>query len=442
MRLTSVARMGTRAGRVSSYSLIAVPPEKPVAPEDRLTISFDQARHVGFGSRPGSWMAVALTLLEPATQHQIAEAWRAVVARHQTLRTVFLRDGPDSDLVLTETDILDGDWERLTESTVSADQVRQTLRAHFDEVCEPFARPAHRLCVVETPGRPPQVVVGADHSHVDAWSLLLLARDLTACLADVIAGERSPGADLPPTEPFSAHTAMLEARTDPPREVLDRWQQILRAGGDSMPGFPLPLGDLSSPREQVVEVCDVVDAEELSRLEAHAADHGVRLISLAVSVLTRLSLEHAGQALRTVFPVHSREERRWFDSVGWFITNAVLENDDPALESSQRAVKEAIRLGSTPLTPIMRPYGGMPAGPGMFAMSWLDHRRLPVAVDEGLDTQHVSAVIRTDGVMIWFVANSNGLHLRCRYPDTEEARTTIPRWLEQVVAGMRAPLTG
>lgn len=90
----------------------------------------------------------------------------------------------------------------------------------------------------------------------------------------------------------------------------------------------------------------------------------------------------------------------------------------------------------------MRPYGGMPAAPGMFAMSWLDHRRLPVAVDDALEPQHVSAVIRTDGVMIWFVVNERGLHLRCRYPDTPEARMTMPIWLEAIVAGMREPLEG
>ncbi|WP_261624938.1 peptide synthetase [Nesterenkonia marinintestina] len=441
MRLTSVARMGTRAGRVTSLPFIALPLDGPVASEERLTISFDQARHVGLGPRPGSWMAVALSLPESATRQQIAEAWCAVVARHQTLRTVFLRDGPDAELILTEVDVVPGDWLPLTDGEVGADEVREVLRRHFDEVCEPFARPSHRLCLVEAPDRPPQIVVGADHSHVDAWSLLL-ARDLTACLADVVAGRSSIGGDLPAAEPFSAHTAMLEARTDPPSEVVSRWGEILRAGGDAMPTFPLPLGDLSSPRDQVMQVCDVVDAEELGLLEAYASDHGVRLLSVAISALTRLSLDGAGQPLRAVFPVHNREDRRWFDSVGWFITNAVLENGDPSLESAHRAVRESIRLGSTPLTPIMRPYGGMPAAPGMFAMSWLDQRRLPVAVDERLDTQHVSAVIRTDGVMIWFVVNGRGLHLRCRYPDTEEARSTVPTWLADVVTEMRSPMKG
>lgn len=207
-----------------------------------------------------------------------------------------------------------------------------------------------------------------------------------------------------------------------------------------MPNFPLNLGDLSVPAQEVVEVRDVFDAEELAFLEAHAAAHGVRLIAVAVSVMTRLARELAGQPLRTVFPVHSREDPRWFDSVGWFITNSVLENDDESYAASYRTVKEAIRLGSYPLGPIMEPYGGMPQEPGMFAMSWLDHRKLPVNVAEDLNPQHVSAVIRTDGVMIWFVINDSGMHLRCRYPDTRQARRAMRTWLAGLVYGLRAPL--
>ncbi len=105
-------------------------------------------------------------------------------------------------------------------------------------------------------------------------------------------------------------------------------------------------------------------------------------------------------------------------------------------------MKEAVRLGSHPLAPIMRPYGGMPQDPGMFAMSWLDHRKLPVNVPETLRPQHISAVIRTDGVMVWFVINESGMHLRCRYPDTRQARRAMRTWLAGLVYGLRGPLEG
>ncbi|MCH8560873.1 peptide synthetase [Nesterenkonia sp. DZ6] len=516
MRLTNVAQMHARPGRLSSYSVVAQLAVDDAArrtsdvgfgaglpgagvpaadPPGGLPVSFDQNRHVSFGSRPGSWMAVSFQLDGPASLDEIAAAWQVVIQRHGTLRTVFDwrpehsprrsdthhsntgpggdSGGPVSDLLLREVAMLPGTWEQLSaperprrpisfsvdrgaalktahlaapSDQLNAAEVKAALRAHFDAVCDPFGTPSHRLCVIDdgesaavrdTAGSP-QIVIGSDHAHVDAWSLLVLVRDFNAVLNNLRAG-RPAAHELPVPESFAAHTMAMEAKPFPPEEIVTRWREILEAGGGVMPTFPLPLGDISLPVSEKVEVRDVLDSAELNKLEAHAREEGVRLIAVAVSVMTRIFRELGDQPLRTVFPVHSRDEPRWFDSVGWFITNAVLENEDDSLRGSYQAVKEAIRLGSHPMAPIMRPYGGMPAEPGMFAMSWLDHRRLPINVDEALNAQHVSAVVQTDGVMIWFVVNETGLHLRCRYPDTPQARETMRTWLDAVVEGLRAP---
>lgn len=205
-----------------------------------------------------------------------------------------------------------------------------------------------------------------------------------------------------------------------------------------MPVFPEPLGDSRIVADDPVEVRDVFDADQLSRFEALAAKSGVRMISLAVSVMTSVTRARSGQPLRAVFPVHSRHEDRWHDSVGWFITNAVIESDDPDPSACAAAVREAIALGSYPLAPIMAPYGGMPAGPGMWAISWLDFRRLPVRLPDGLDGQYVSAVVRDNGVMVWFVVTEDGLHLRARYPSTPQAAISVGGWLDDVQRGLRA----
>ena len=205
-----------------------------------------------------------------------------------------------------------------------------------------------------------------------------------------------------------------------------------------MPLFPLPLGDVSEPRPEVVEVRDVLDSDEAVRFADRAHAQGVRMIALATSVLTAATRATADRPLRAVFPVHSRYEDRWHDACGWFITNAVIESFDADPVACSAAVTEALRLGSWPLAPILAPWGGMPQAPGMFAVSWLDTRRLPVHLDPALGLQYVSARIRTDGVMVWFVVNDSGLHLRCRYPDTAEARANVGRWLDAVESGLRA----
>ncbi len=433
MRLTNVAQMDLVNGRVFSYAMQAAH-----GLGSALPVSFDQAIHVGGGQRPGSWMAIALRLSAlGAAPDDIASAWHAVVARHGTLRTAFAK-GDDDRLMLHQVDLSPGTWEE--HAVAPGQRTREVLRDVFDTHCAPFEQPSHRICIVqpdaEAADQRPEIVIGSDHSHVDMWSLVILARDLLTCLDDLLAG-REPGADLPDAPPFAEHTAVLAAMPTAPAQIAKRWADILGAGGGAMPTFPLPLGDLSPPPAEVVEVRDVLDAEGTEQLAALARERGVRLIALGLSILTEVTADLSGRPLRAVFPVHSRHDARWRQACGWFITNAVIESADPEPVTCAAAVEEATGLGSWPLAPILAPYGGMPVTPGMFAVSWLDARRLPAPTAHASDFRYVSAAIRTDGVMIWFVVNESGLHLRCRYPDTPEARANVGRWLDAVEFGLR-----
>ncbi|WP_229055090.1 condensation domain-containing protein [Aeromicrobium sp. Leaf350] len=409
-------------------------------PGDAVPISYDQRRHVGAGDRDGSWMALSFRLDHDVSPAQLATAWAAVVARHGTLRTAFSRTsepgGPDR-LDLHEVGVSVGEWVEHRPAD-SEETTRAVLRRVLDAACRPFGEPSHRLCVI-IPDDPtdsrPVAVIAADHSHLDMWSLLVLLRDLRSCLDDLLAG-RVPGGDLEPAASFAAHTRQLEERPPAPAAVTERWADVLAADEGALPRFPLPLGDVSEPRPEVVEVRDVLDAVDLEHLAKHAADHGVRITALALAEVAAATSELSGRTLRAVFPVHSRDDAAWSGAVGWFITNSVLECSDPSPLGCSSALKESLRLGSHPLAPILGHLDRELSPPGMFALSWLDSRRLP-AVPAGLEVQWVSAVTRTDGVMAWFLAGDDGLHLRCRYPDTTEARENVGRWLDAVVDRVR-----
>lgn len=436
--------MDLAAGTVHRYS---VQVGRATGPD--LPVSFDQGRHVALGSRPGSWIAAAFRLPAGAHRAQIAAAWHAVIARHGTLSTEFAppaASGSADDAgrpTLTPVEILPGSW---TEVGVDAgEDPREALRREFDAACDPYAAPSYALTVVEPTTAVdsagprdghPTAVIGFDHAHVDAWSLLVVARDFSACLADIIAG-RAPGEALPSAAPFARHTAELAARPPAPAHVQRRWDEIMAAGAGEMPVFPLPLGDISAPRAEVVDDYFVLDPEGVDSLAERAREAGTRMLAVAIAEMTASFRAFGADSLRAVFPVHSRHRSEWHDSVGWFITNSVLENNSTDPATAGQRVKEAIALGDYPLQPLLRRWGGMPHTPGMFAISWLDHRRLPVALDKNLEPQHVSARIRTTGVMIWFVVNDAGLSMRCRYPDTPEARTCVDAWLRSLRAGLQ-----
>lgn len=423
MRLTNVAHLRLPFGRLFGYDVTVSEPGRP------LPVSFDQRRHVGSGDREGSWMALSVRLPEPVSRDALAEAWLGVVARHGTLRSVFVPD--DDGPRLHAVEVGPGAW---VEHPVAPGQaVNDALREVLDRACSPYARPSHRMCVLETAAGS-TLVIGSDHSHVDMWSMLVIVRDFLALL-----GSRGDDAAalLPPAPPFADHTRALQDRPTAPEDVRRRWAEVLAASGDVMPRFPLPLG-AHDPQPERVEVRDVLDVDDSVAFSAQARQEGVSTLTLAVAAMTAVTLELAGVPLRAVFPVHSRYDATWHDSVGWFITNSVIESADPDPHASAAAVKEAIRLGSWPLEDVLQPWGGMPEAPEMFAISWLDLRRLPVRVDTAaLEAQYVGATIRTDGVMLWFILDESGLHLRCRYPDTTEAREHVGTWLDLLVARLQ-----
>ncbi|MGO2862037.1 MAG: condensation domain-containing protein [Brevibacterium sp.] len=425
MRLTHVSYLGLPFGPLLSYEF------EVSLPGRQLPASFDQSRHVRRGDRPGSWMALASRLTGPVDRDELAAAWTTVVATHGTLRTVFVDDvnGAPS---LHEVSIGPGAWRE--HDIAPGQSMNAALQTVLDESCRPLSRPAHRLCVIETADGP-TLIVAADHAHVDMWSMLVITRDLLAALTEV-SREGNPRPREVPA--FAEHTQALRERPPAPAEIHQRWRELIEAGGGGMPCFPLPLG-IPTAHPERVEVRDVLDSGGLASFSEKARQTGVSTLALTVSAMTSTTRELAGAALRAVFPVHSRYEDRWHDSVGWFITNSVLESNDPVPSACAAAVKESLRLGSHPLAEIMAPWGGMPEVPGMLAVSWLDMRRLPVKIDtQGLDAQYISAGIHTDGVMLWFITDSAGIHLRCRYPDTPEARRNVSAWLDDLVARMRS----
>ncbi len=429
MRQTSITSLPLPEGRVNSYAVHVPGSDGPAVP-----VSFDQARHVAVGPRPGSWMGVSIRPATRVDRDDLARAWLAVIARHETLQTVF-SSGEDGSVRLHRVDVLPGGW--VDHPRQNGESASAVVHRVLDAACSPFERPSYRLVLVESALERPAIILGSDHAHVDAWSLLVLVRDLMTCYADLSAG-REPGIDLPAVPSFGEHTAELLTRPAAPEDVHRRWAEILDRSGGVMPRFPLPLGDVSEPRPDVVDIVDILDADEVGSYNQRATDLGVRMLPLTVSVMARVTAGLTGLPFRAVMPVHSRHDRRWHDSVGWFITNSVIEADDPDPHSCTTAVREAVALGSHPLAPIMAPYGGMPASTGMFAVSWLDDRRMPIQLPAGLNPLQISAMVPTTGVMVWFVTNDHGMHLRVRYPDTPEAHVSVGTWLAAVSGGIRA----
>ncbi len=191
-----------------------------------------------------------------------------------------------------------------------------------------------------------------------------------------------------------------------------RWREILEAGDGFMPRFPLPLGEAAAHLERV-EVRDVFDVHSSAAFSAQARADGVSTLTLALSAMAEVTRTVSGapaaRGLPRPQPLRGEVERR--RRLVHHELRPRSHRSRPAGDFPVGARGHRTRFAS--LAEVLAPWGGMPEAPGMFAISWLDLRRLPVRIDStGLDAQYVGATIRTDGVMLWFILDENGLHLR------------------------------
>lgn len=280
----------------------------------------------------------------------LSRAWHAVVDRHGTLRTVALLPD-DAAPTLHEVHVLGGAW---VEHPVGVGQpMHVALRRLLDASCSPEQAPSHRLSVIETMDGP-VVVLAADHSHVDMWSILVVLRDFRDAVTALLSGEGPGGGE--PVPAFEEHTAAQLGREAPPADVVARWHELLDGCGGRFPVFPLPLGT-DSPVPECVEVRDVLDVDQDAALSRAAAAQEVSTLALVVSVLAEVTQELAGAPLRALFPVHTRLDERWHDSVGWFIANSVLAPSSSSVADAAAAVREAVRLGRPRLDTVLERYG-------------------------------------------------------------------------------------
>ena len=98
------------------------------------------------------------------------------------------------------------------------------------------------------------------------WTAILAAGATTEDEVMAIEEAKQPRPD--------GREAVLERRTEVPEEVHRRWAEILAAGDEVMPRFPLPLGD-PAPQPERVEVRDVLDVDDTAALSAQARADGV-----------------------------------------------------------------------------------------------------------------------------------------------------------------------
>ncbi|MGW5574197.1 condensation domain-containing protein [Nocardia thailandica] len=276
------------------------------------------------------------------------------------------------------------------------------------------------------------VLIGADHSVLDAYSQAILILELRALYRDVRDGIApreaatfGSAADFAATE----HAASGALTGDCPGVAL--WREFL--GPDrSLPRFApaLSIAGADTPVQPSLSR----HLLGLAELEAVEAVLDGRRQRLSVAVFAALALAYqrtfGADRMRTVMPVATRPDLRWLESMGWFVNVVPVDiAADPragtaaALEPARAALRRARAADTTSWCRALELLGV--AETPTFGISFLDIRVLPnYEVVEQLRGRTLRAESYSpDEVYFWVVRAADGLRVSTRYPAALPAAT-------------------
>ncbi|MFE0605647.1 amino acid adenylation domain-containing protein [Streptomyces sp. NPDC058892] len=308
---------------------LAADPDRPAlcaAPRpEHLPVSFAQRRLWFLGQAEGPAatynVTLALRLSGPLDTGALDGALHDVVARHESLRTVFgEHDGVPHQRILPAPP---------APLLTVTDRPVQELTGHTFDLAADV--PLHAYLRPEAPDEHVLLLV-MHHIASDGWSLRPLFRDLADAYTARLGGQ--PPAWEPLPVQYADYTLwqyrLLGADTDPQSALsrqLDHWRQALAGLPDELP-LPLdrPRPALPSHRGDVVPL--ELDADLHARLADLATAHGATLFMvLQAAYATLLHRFGAGEDLPIGTPLAGRLDPALDDLIGFFANTLVLRTD-------------------------------------------------------------------------------------------------------------------
>ncbi|MDI5982454.1 non-ribosomal peptide synthetase, partial [Amycolatopsis magusensis] len=328
------------------------PPLRPVPPGERpdpLPLSFAQQRLWFTGQLEGAGSTYnapfALRLTGDLDRAALAAALADLVARHESLRTVFPAEaGTPRQRVLPAEAVRVPLAERSCREADLAGALAETARLPFDLAHDlPL-----RATLFDLGDRQAVLLLTLHHIAGDGWSMGPLLRDLSAAYTDRSAGRVPERPPLPVQyADYTLWQRALLGSEDDPDSLLTRQLQYWAGALAELPEeLALPA---DRPRPLVPGhlggVVDLrLDARVHARLTALARAHGVTLFMVLqaglAALLTRLG---AGTDVPLGTPLAGRADDALDELVGFFVNTVVLRTDtsgDPTFTELLGRVRE------------------------------------------------------------------------------------------------------
>ncbi|MER5297750.1 condensation domain-containing protein, partial [Streptomyces pharetrae] len=318
---------------------------------ERLPLSLAQQRlwflHQFEGPSATYNVPVALRLSGALDVEALRRALADVVARHESLRTVFAEDAEGAyQVVLDAARATEAELQVVTVDTDGLDEeLKRATRTPFDLTRDlPF-----RAWLFELGNEDHVLLAVVHHIAGDAWSMGPLARDLSAAYAARTAGK------APSTEPLPVQYAdyslwqreLLGSEDDPGSEIsrqLGYWTQAL-AGLPEELTLPFDRPRPATATYAGDRVTFAFPDHLHERLTEVARQHRASLFMVLQAALAGLlSRLGAGTDIPLGTPIAGRTDDALDDLVGFFVNTLVLRTDtsgDPTFAELIERVRTA-----------------------------------------------------------------------------------------------------
>ncbi|GGK34638.1 condensation domain-containing protein [Nocardia camponoti] len=374
----------------------------------------------------GRWIGTIFEMDAPLDAKQWARTLELWHDRHEAFRT-------------TVTPTSGGDYRRVTTAPgtvrvagvpvadlTDGDEINEFLSGVLELRLSALVWPHLLVATVAHDTNDFTVLVGADHSVMDAYSQAVLILELRKLYAEVGTDsvEEAPAIFASAADFAAIERAAAEELT-PDSPAVGVWRDFLGGAGQPTPRFGADhVAELDGEHAQPSVSRTLLTLDQLEQVEAALNGVRHRLSTAVFAALAVASYEVFGEdRFRTVMPIATRPDLKWLMSMGWFVNVVPLDITVPAgadmhaaLDATRTALKRAHTCNDASFGRAMAMAGAL-SGPS-FGSSFLDIRLLPdyeiVADLRGRTLRAVS--YSTDEVYFWVVRGPEGLYVSTRYP--------------------------
>ncbi|MGW0772049.1 condensation domain-containing protein, partial [Streptomyces sp. NPDC002676] len=318
------------------------PAEPPLSPAQRGLWLLNRIQ----GSAATYNVPIALRLTGRLDREAMAAALRDVVARHESLRTLFLENANGTPYQ----QVLDGEEAALSlpVTEIAEENVAAAVAEVVTQGFELSAEIPVRVCLFAVSQDVHVLVVVLHHIAGDGWSMAPLARDVASAYEARIEGSAPAWESLPVQyADYALWQRDLLGDESDPDSLLSRqvayWQEQLAALPDQLElPFDRPRPAVASHRGD--HLVFELDAEVHRGLVTLARESGASVFMVVqaafAALLSRLG---AGTDIPIGSPVAGRTDEALDDLVGYFINTLVLRTDvsgDPTFRELVERVRE------------------------------------------------------------------------------------------------------